>query len=108
MDKKKDSNFCIEELGFYRIAVSSPKISLADVDSNLKLHLQEIKKAEKDGANLILFPRLSITGASLGSVFKQSLLIEKAFAAVRLIADKTKQFSILSVVGLPFLYRERL
>ena len=108
MDKKKGFNFCIEELGFYRIAVSSPKISLADVDSNLKLHLQEIKKAEKDGANLILFPQLSITGASLGSVFKQFILIEKAFAAVRLIADKTKQFSILSVVGLPFLYRERL
>ena len=108
MDKKKDPNFCIEELGFYRIAVSSPKISLADVDSNLKLHLQEIKKAEKDGANLILFPQLSITGASLGSVFKQSILIEKAFAAVRLIAEKTKQFSIVSVVGLPFLYRERL
>ena len=108
MDKKKDSNFCIEELGFYRIAVSSPKISLADVDSNLKLHLQEIKKAEKDGANLILFPQLSITGASLGSVFKQSLLIEKAFDAVRLIAGKTKQFSILSVIGFPFLYGERL
>ena len=25
MDKKKGFNFCIEELGFYRIAVSSPK-----------------------------------------------------------------------------------
>ncbi|UTC76319.1 NAD(+) synthase [Treponema sp. OMZ 792] len=108
MDKKKGLNFCIEELGFYRVSVSSPKISLADIDENLNLHLQEIKKAEKDGANLILFPQLSITGASLGSVFKQSLLIEKAFDAVRLIAEKTKQFSILSVVGLPFLYSNKL
>lgn len=108
MDKKKDFNFCIEELGFYRIAVSSPKISLADVDSNLKLHFQEIKRAEKDGANLILFPQASITGASLGSVFKQSLLIEKAIDAVKILAEKTKQFSIVSVVGLPFLYRQNL
>ena len=108
MDKKKGFNFCIEELGFYRIAVSSPKISLADIEENVKLHLQEIKKAEKDGANLILFPQLSITGASLGSVFKQSILIEKAFDAVRLIAEKTQQFSILFVVGFPFLYRKNL
>ena len=42
MDKKKGFNFCIEELGFYRIAVSSPKISLADIEENVKLHLQEI------------------------------------------------------------------
>ena len=108
MDKKKDSNFCIEELGFYRIAVSSPKISLADIEENVNIHLQEIKKAEKDGANLILFPRLSITGASLGSVFKQSLLIEKALDAVKILAEKTKQFSIVSVIGLPFLYRQNL
>ncbi|UTC65402.1 NAD(+) synthase [Treponema sp. OMZ 788] len=108
MDKKKASIFCIEDLGFYRIAVSSPKISLADIDENLSIHLQEIKKADKDGVNLILFPQLSITGASLGSVFKQSLVIEKAFDAVRIIAEKTKQFAVLSVVGLPFLYKNIL
>lgn len=108
MDKKKSFNFCIEELGFYRVAVSSPGISLADVDLNLNLHLQEIKRAEKDGVNLLLFPQLSITGASLGSVFKQSLLIEKVLDAVKLLAEKTKQFSILSVVGIPFLYKQNL
>lgn len=108
MDKKKGFNFCIEELGFYRIAVSSPKISLADIEENVNLHLQEIKRAEKDGANLILFPQASISGASLGSVFKQSLLIQKALDAVKILAEKTKQFSIVSVVGLPFLYRQNL
>ncbi|UTY30761.1 NAD(+) synthase [Treponema putidum] len=105
---KKGFNFCIEELGFYRVAVSSPGISLADIEENVNLHLQEIKRAEKDGVNLLLFPQLSITGASLGSVFKQSLLIEKALDAVKLLAEKTKQFSILSVVGLPFLYKQNL
>ncbi|UTC68249.1 MULTISPECIES: NAD(+) synthase [unclassified Treponema] len=108
MNKKKGFDFYIEELGFYRFAVSSPRISLADLDLNLSLHIQEIKKAEKEGVNLILFPQLSITGASLGSVFKQNLLIEKAWETVCSIAEKTSSFSVLSVIGFPFLYRQRL
>ena len=36
--------------------------ALGDVDRNLKRHLEEIRKARRSGADLIVFPELSLTG----------------------------------------------
>ncbi|HET9481063.1 MAG TPA: nitrilase-related carbon-nitrogen hydrolase, partial [Candidatus Polarisedimenticolia bacterium] len=36
--------------------------ALGDLDRNLKLHLEEIRRAERAGADLIVFPELSLTG----------------------------------------------
>ena len=36
--------------------------SLGDLEGNLEIHLAEIRRAEKSGADLIVFPELSLTG----------------------------------------------
>lgn len=45
-----------------RIALAQIAPVLGDVDRNLKLHLEQIEQARAAGADLILFPELSLTG----------------------------------------------
>ena len=45
-----------------RIALAQIAPALGDVDRNLKLHLNQIEQARVGGADLVLFPELSLTG----------------------------------------------
>ncbi len=108
MEHKKTVNFDIETLGFFRIAACSPHIAAAAIEENTKAVLAAVKKAEKEGVNLILFPQLVITGCSCGGLFEHSLLIKKAEKTILHIAEKTAKLNIVSAVGFPFLYKNRL
>lgn len=108
MKRKKTPCFDIETAGFYRIAASSPKTAVADTDGNVQAVLNAVKRAEKEGVNLILFPQLTVTGCSCGVLFTQSLLLQRAEQAVKLIAKKTAALNIISVAGFPFLHKNRL
>lgn len=48
-----------------RIALAQTDCVLGDVDANLENHLEQIGKAAKEGAQLVVFPELSLTGYSL-------------------------------------------
>ena len=48
--------------GFVKVAAVTPKIVVADTKENTALICAEIKKAEKEGAKIIVLPELCITG----------------------------------------------
>ena len=48
-----------------KIALAQIDTCLAGVGENLEKHLERIAEARKEGADLILFPELSLTGYSL-------------------------------------------
>lgn len=48
-----------------KLALAQINTKLGVVESNLEKHLSQIKKASKDGADLIIFPELSLTGYAL-------------------------------------------
>ena len=50
--------------GFYRFASVSPVIRVADIEYNVNEIIRCGHQAEAEGASLILFPELSITGAT--------------------------------------------
>ena len=45
-----------------KVLLSQIAPSLADLDLNLRMHLDEIRRASRAGADLIVFPELSLTG----------------------------------------------
>ena len=57
--------------GFVKVAAVTPKIVVADTKENTALICAEIKKAEKEGAKIIVLPELCITGYTCSDLFLQ-------------------------------------
>lgn len=49
----------------FRIALAQTDAKVGDIDSNLGHHLEAIEKAKQEGAQLVVFPELSLTGYTL-------------------------------------------
>ena len=58
-------------LEFIRIAAAVPKVSVGNVDANVKEILQKIDEAEKENVQLTVFPELCLTGYTCGDLFFQ-------------------------------------
>ena len=84
-----------------KIAIAAPKIRLCDVDYNLKLLIDEAARAEEVGAEIIVFPELSLTGATAKDLYYSEVLTTAAQNALLDYAEATKEYKILSFVGAP-------
>lgn len=87
--------------GFVRAAAATPKIRVADVHYNGGNIIQLIEKAEKAGAELLVFPELCVCGYTCGDLFGQNVLLDGCLAALSDIAAATKGKSMLVFVGVP-------
>lgn len=87
--------------GFIKVAACTPTIKVADVDTNVEKIIEAINDAYKNGARIIAFPELCITGATCGDLFMQSSLMIAAREGLAKIADATKGLNALVFVGLP-------
>ncbi|MBR7155274.1 MAG: NAD(+) synthase [Lentisphaeria bacterium] len=85
--------------GYYRFAVASPAITVADVVANLQEMGRIYAQAEQNQAALIFFPHLSLTGCSCGDLFFHGDLLAAAGAAAVTFAAQCG--STVAVFGLP-------
>ncbi|MBP5242167.1 MAG: NAD(+) synthase, partial [Clostridia bacterium] len=88
--------------GFVRVAAVTPKTRVADVEYNVEQIIENIKKCEKKGVHIAVFPELCVSGYSCGDLFLQSALLDACEVGVDKIAKATKKKNILAFVGLPF------
>jgi NAD+ synthase (glutamine-hydrolysing) len=102
------TKFSPSDLGFLRVAVVSPELQVADVESNVRMTVAALQAAARRGCSLALFPELGLTGYSNADLFYQALLLEKARAALAAVARATELHAIAAVVGLPLAVRGRL
>ncbi len=94
--------------GFIKAAAASPRLKVADVKYNAEKIIECIAQAESKKAKLIVLPELSITAYTCGDLFLQDSLIANAKEALLEIARRTKDFDVLSVIGLPVACRNKL
>ncbi|MGP1602417.1 nitrilase-related carbon-nitrogen hydrolase, partial [Treponema sp.] len=94
--------------GFFRAACASPQVKIADCEHNADEIIKLLKRAEKDGAECMVFPELSITGASCADLFLQTGLIRNAEYALVKLAERTKDCPILYAVGAPLRFGSAL
>ena len=85
-----------------KIALAVPLVRVADVDFNVLQIENLIQEATDAGARIVVFPELSITGATCGDLFLHHLLVEKAHEGLKKFVNSTKSLDIVAVVGLPF------
>lgn len=88
-------------LNYFRVCASSPLVKPADVEYNVEQITYSVKEALIQGAGLIAFPELSLTGYTCADLFQQNLLLSKAEAGLFEIADNFKDSPIAIVVGAP-------
>lgn len=89
------------EQGFLKVAAVTPKIKVADTAYNAGVLVTKIKEASQQGAKLIVFPELCITGYTCADLFLQELLLQKAADALEEILQQSKDMDALIFVGLP-------
>ena len=89
--------------GFITVAAATPDIQVADVDFNTGNIIKLIEEASLEGAKIIVFPELCITGYTCSDLFFQDALIESANKALDSIILSTAGKNLLVFVGLPFM-----
>lgn len=87
--------------GFVKTAAATPKIRVADCEYNANQIIACVKEAYKNGASLVVFPELCVTGYTCSDLFLQSTLLKAAEKAVLKIKNETKDLDIVFVVGVP-------
>lgn len=94
--------------GFLKVAAVSPIVKVADIQFNTEKIKDEIAKYAADGVELLVFPELSLCGASCGDLFFQPFFVRECKRALKELAAFTKGISTLVFVGFPFDYEGKL
>ncbi len=94
--------------GFVKVAAVTPKIRVADTKYNAKVICDGIKEAAEQGAKVIVFPELCITGYTCEDLFLQETLLEGAKEALGEIVEFTSGVDAVVFVGLPIQYNGKL
>ncbi|HWS28862.1 MAG TPA: NAD(+) synthase [Clostridia bacterium] len=91
-----------------RLAAASPALTLGDVSKNAQAVIDCILKADQVSADYLVLPELCLTGATLGSLTRQPLVLNAAQKALRDIVDTVKFTRVTAAVGLPYLLNGRV
>lgn len=94
--------------GFCKVGAYTPEIILASPKDNACEIIKGIKTANDEGVSLLVFPKLCLTGATLGSLYYQQTLLDSAVKNLLFIASETEKLGVISIVGLPLLVKGRL
>lgn len=87
--------------GFIKVAAATPKIRVADAAYNARQICRMMDETEKEGAGIVVFPELCMTGYTCGDLFTQEILLKDAAEGLHEVADYTKDKNGLYFVGVP-------
>ena len=82
----------------FKLAVAQVDAAVGNIDRNLRHHLEVVEKAKLEGAQLVVFPELSLTGYTLRDLAWEIAL--NPFTDPRLSALKEASKSVTIVLGL--------
>ena len=87
--------------GFVKTACASPRLKVADCNFNSEQIICAAKDAAKNGASVIVFPELSITGYTCGDLVFQKTLQNASEVQLKRIISETAKLDSVIFVGLP-------
>ena len=86
--------------GLVRIAAAVPKLHLGNVEKNVQEHLNKLCEAKEKQASLVVFPQLSLTGATCGDLFFQKPLLDSVHKGLMTLVENCPE-GLTAVVGAP-------
>ncbi|MDO6461279.1 NAD(+) synthase [Granulosicoccaceae sp. 1_MG-2023] len=94
------------DFGFFRVAVSSPSLKVADIAFNAAA-IREVVSAHSD-CRFFVFPELALSGYSCGDLFYQRSLLDATRRALDELIAFTGEAAVSLVVGAPIEHLGRL
>ena len=94
--------------GFIKVAVATPKTRVADPSHNVGELIRIAKDADRQQVKVLCFPELSLTGYTCGDLFFSEALLSGAKNALAEYVKATEKLSLLSFVGLPLEWNQKL
>ena len=93
----------LNEFGYLRAAACAPVVALADPAENATRITEQFHQLAAEGASLVLFPELSVTGYCCGDLFFTQPLLDAARDALASLVRATAGARAALVVGAPWL-----
>ena len=87
--------------GFVKVAAATPDIRVADVEFNTQNIINVMEEAQKNGAKILVFPELCVTGYTCSDLFDHGVLLKASRKALLEIAENTSDKDMLVFVGAP-------
>ena len=82
--------------GFLKVAAATPVVRVADTKANAEAHIALAQKAHGEGVRVLVFPELSLTGATCGDLFLHKTLLDGALAGLKTLVEE-KNAKVLEV-----------
>lgn len=95
--------------GFIRVAAATLPVSLANPSENIRRMAETAGTLSQQGARIILFPELSVTGYTCADLFHNATLLDNAEKALLELADLSARFPSTAIIaGAPLRHRQSL
>ena len=89
--------------GFITVASAIPAVKVADVEYNVAEIQKLMVMADGDGAEIVCFPELCLTGYSCQDLFKERLLLDKAEEGLLMMLEFSRKLDVIAIIGMPVL-----
>ncbi len=94
--------------GYIKVAALTPRVRVGDCGANAGACIALARRAAEAGVKLAVFPELCLTGATCGDLYMHEPLLRGAMDALLTYVAETADCDMLSVVGLPVAYADRI
>jgi NAD+ synthase (glutamine-hydrolysing) len=98
----------IYDQGFARVAACALPTAIADPLSNADAVLVQARAAAADGAVVVLFPELALTGYAIDDLLLQETVLDQVEQAISRLVEASDGLNAVLVVGAPLRHRNRL
>ena len=89
------------DFGFLKIGAFSPRTCVANPKQNAIYTLDALRHAQEEGVQVAVLPELCLSGYTCGDLFGQDVLLDSCEQALLGLAEQTKGFSTVIVIGNP-------
>lgn len=94
--------------GFLKVACATPQIKVADCTHNVNEMISIAKDANDEHVKVLVFPELCITSYSCADMFFSNVLLDSSYNALVRYIEQTKEYDMLSIVGLPMFCENKI
>ncbi|WP_054741388.1 NAD(+) synthase [Cellulosilyticum ruminicola] len=93
---------------FLKVCAATPSLQVTDCHYNVEQILNCIAQSTSEGASVVLFPELCMTGYTCSDLFLQTTLLEECENAVVQLLEATKINEQLIIIGAPITHYNHL
>ena len=94
--------------GFVRLACGAPALKVADPVFNAAETLRLYERADREGADLVLFTELGLSAYSIDDLHMQQPLLDAVLGAIETVVAASSSLQPLALVGAPIRVEGRL